>query len=117
MSGNGLVWLGLIALGAYHGVNPAMGWLFAVSRGLQERSTRAVLRSIGPIMLGHEAAVLVTAVLIYGLAATLSLTLLHVIGGERAGRRSGCSASSSRGPTSAGRGCGSASSSSASGRS
>src|SRR4051794_278246 len=56
-----------------------MGWLFAVSRGLQERSTRAVLRSIGPIMLGHEAAVLLTAVLIYGLAATVSLTLLHVI--------------------------------------
>jgi hypothetical protein len=79
MSGDGLVWLGLIALGAYHGVNPAMGWLFAVSRGLQERSTRAVLRSIGPIMLGHEAAVLVTAVMIYGLAATLSLTLLHVV--------------------------------------
>jgi hypothetical protein len=79
LSGNGLVWVGLIALGAYHGVNPAMGWLFAVSRGLQERSTRAVLRSIGPIMLGHEAAVLVTAVVIYGLAATVSLTLLHVI--------------------------------------
>ncbi len=79
MSGNGLVWLGLIALGAYHGVNPAMGWLFAVSRGLQERSTRAVLRSIGPIMLGHEAAVLLTAVVIYALAATVSLTLLHVI--------------------------------------
>ena len=79
MSGNGLVWLGLIALGVYHGVNPAMGWLFAVSRGLQERSTRAVLRSIGPIMLGHEAAVLLTAVVIYGLAATVSLTLLHVI--------------------------------------
>src|SRR3954452_305180 len=56
-----------------------MGWLFAVSRGLQERSTRAVLRSIGPIMLGHEAAVLVTAVAIYSLAATLSLTLLHVV--------------------------------------
>jgi hypothetical protein len=79
VSGNGLVWLGLIALGAYHGVNPAMGWLFAVSRGLQERSTRAVLRSIGPIMLGHELAVLLTAVVIYGLAATVSLTLLHVI--------------------------------------
>jgi hypothetical protein len=79
VSGNGLVWLGLIALGAYHGVNPAMGWLFAVSRGLQERSTRAVLRSIGPIMLGHEAAVLLTAAVIYGLAATVSLTLLHVI--------------------------------------
>jgi hypothetical protein len=39
-------WLTLAGLGAYHGVNPAMGWLFAVSRGMQERSRRAVLRSL-----------------------------------------------------------------------
>jgi hypothetical protein len=39
-------WLTLAGLGAYHGVNPAMGWLFAVSRGMQEKSRRAVLRSL-----------------------------------------------------------------------
>ena len=39
-------WLTLAGLGAYHGVNPAMGWLFAVSRGMQERSRRAVSRSL-----------------------------------------------------------------------
>lgn len=50
-------WLILIALGAYHGLNPGMGWLFAVSRGLQERSRRAVLVSLAPIALGHMASV------------------------------------------------------------
>ena len=48
-------WLTLAGLGVYHGVNPAMGWLFAVSRGMQERSRRAVLRSLVPIAIGHEA--------------------------------------------------------------
>ena len=46
-------WLMLFGLGAYHGINPAMGWLFAVALGLQEKSRRAVLRAIPPIALGH----------------------------------------------------------------
>ena len=54
-------WLTLVGLGAYHGVNPAMGWLFAVSRGMQERSRRAVLRSLLPIAIGHEASIALVA--------------------------------------------------------
>ncbi len=46
-------WLALLALGAYHGLNPGMGWLFAVALGLQENSGRAVLRALPPIALGH----------------------------------------------------------------
>ena len=46
-------WLTLFGLGAYHGVNPAMGWLFAVALGLQEKSRRGVLRAMPPIALGH----------------------------------------------------------------
>jgi uncharacterized membrane protein (UPF0136 family) len=46
-------WLALLVLGAYHGLNPGMGWLFAVALGLQEHSTRAVLRALPPIALGH----------------------------------------------------------------
>ena len=46
-------WLVLLGLGAYHGVNPAMGWLFAVALGLQEKSRRGVLRALPPIALGH----------------------------------------------------------------
>jgi hypothetical protein len=56
--------LALAALGALHGVNPAMGWLFAVAIGLQERSLKALLRSLIPIALGHEASVAVTVLAI-----------------------------------------------------
>jgi hypothetical protein len=46
-------WLALFLLGAYHGINPGMGWLFAVARGMQEHATRAVARALIPITLGH----------------------------------------------------------------
>ena len=47
----------LAGLGAVHGANPAMGWLFAVAIGLQERSRAALLKSLIPIAIGHEASV------------------------------------------------------------
>ena len=46
------VWLALFLLGCYHGLNPAMGWLFAVALGFQEKRTSAVLRAIVPLTLG-----------------------------------------------------------------
>jgi hypothetical protein len=46
-------WLTLFGLGAFHGINPAMGWLFAVGLGLQEQKRAAVLRALPPIILGH----------------------------------------------------------------
>lgn len=46
-------WLIMFGLGAYHGINPAMGWLFAVALGMQEKSRRGVLRAMPPIALGH----------------------------------------------------------------
>ena len=57
-------WLTLLSLGAFHGVNPAMGWLFAVSNGLQAGSRKGVLRSLPPIGLGHLASVGLVAVLL-----------------------------------------------------
>jgi hypothetical protein len=57
-------WATLAVLGIYHGVNPAMGWLFAVNRGMQERSRRAVFRSLVPIAIGHEASIALGAVLV-----------------------------------------------------
>jgi hypothetical protein len=63
-SGMALVVLAL--LGAVHGLNPAMGWLFAVSLGLQEQRRGAVWAALGPLALGHAlaiaAALLVAAV-------------------------------------------------------
>jgi hypothetical protein len=55
-------WAALALLGAYHGVNPGMGWLFAVARGLQERKREAVLSSLLPIALGHEASIVVVVI-------------------------------------------------------
>ena len=46
------LWL-MLLLGAYHGINPGMGWLFAVALGLQEQKGAAVARALIPIALGH----------------------------------------------------------------
>ena len=50
-------WLILVGLGAFHGINPGMGWLFAVALGLQEKSQRAVRRALLPIALGHAVSI------------------------------------------------------------
>ena len=50
-------WAGLLALGAFHGINPGMGWLFAVALGMQERRRSAVCRAILPLALGHGLAI------------------------------------------------------------
>jgi hypothetical protein len=50
-------WTALLALGAGHGINPAMGWLFAVALGLQRESRRAVWGALGPLALGHGLAI------------------------------------------------------------
>ena len=55
-------WAALVLLGACHGVNPGMGWLFAVARGLQEKNRRAVLGSLLPIAIGHEASIVIVVV-------------------------------------------------------
>ena len=59
-------WVALVLLGAYHGINPAMGWLFAVNLGLQDRDRRSVIRALGPIAIGHELAVGAVALLVVG---------------------------------------------------
>jgi len=50
-------WAALIGLGAFHGINPGMGWLFAVALGLQERRRSAVLSALLPLGIGHALAV------------------------------------------------------------
>jgi hypothetical protein len=64
-------WILMALLGAYHGINPAMGWLFAVNLGLQDGGRRSVLRALPPIALGHEAAIalVVGLVLVLGVVA------------------------------------------------
>lgn len=73
-------WLTLALLGAYHGLNPGMGWLFAVALGLQERSRAAVMRAFGPIALGHAISIAVVVALV-GLAQTVVNPLaLRIVG-------------------------------------
>ena len=52
------LWLAVVASGLYHGVNPAMGWPLAVSAGLMERSSRALLAALWPLAAGHLLAML-----------------------------------------------------------
>jgi hypothetical protein len=68
----------LVVLGAYHGLNPAMGWLFAVSRGMQEGSRRGVLRSLLPIAIGHELALIVVAAVVLLAAEIIDPEALHI---------------------------------------
>jgi hypothetical protein len=55
----------LLALGAFHGINPAMGWLFAVALGMQERRARAVWVALVPLGIGHALAIGVTVLLAF----------------------------------------------------
>jgi hypothetical protein len=50
------LWM-MLLLGAYHGINPGMGWLFAVALGMQEQRGSAVVRSLVPIAIGHVLAI------------------------------------------------------------
>ena len=77
MSHDGL-WLTLAALGAYHGLNPAMGWLFAVSQGMQQRSRKAVLHALLPIAVGHELSVVLVVALAMGAAAVVEPSTLRI---------------------------------------
>jgi hypothetical protein len=74
-------WAGLFLLGAYHGLNPAMGWLFAVALGLQERSDRAVLRSLLPLGAGHLISVAVVVLAVQLILFRLPLFALRMAGG------------------------------------
>jgi hypothetical protein len=67
-------------LGAYHGLNPAMGWLFAVALGLQERRRKAVLRALGPIALGHAASIVAIVVLIGAVGVFIPEFIIRITG-------------------------------------
>jgi hypothetical protein len=70
--GSTALWL-MLLLGAYHGINPGMGWLFAVALGLQEKSRSAVARALLPIALGHALAIgaVILAAIFLGMALPL----------------------------------------------
>lgn len=73
-------WLALVLLGVFHGLNPAMGWLFAVARGLQENRRGAVFEALLPIALGHGASVGLIVILVSGAALVIDPSLLRWLG-------------------------------------
>ena len=64
-------WGTLVMLGAFHGINPGMGWLFAVALGMQERRRGAVWRALVPLGAGHALAIAVAV----GVALALGLVI------------------------------------------
>ncbi|HEU4377736.1 MAG TPA: hypothetical protein VFR73_04135 [Hyphomicrobiaceae bacterium] len=66
-------WLTFAGLGAFHGLNPAMGWLFAVALGLHRQSSSVVLTALVPIAAGHAASIVVVA----GLLAMVGYLVPH----------------------------------------
>src|SRR5215471_5794475 len=74
-------WLAIAGLGAYHGVNPAMSWLFAVALGLHRGNRRAVLQSLIAIAIGHAAAVALVTTAIVTLGIVVSAGAVQIIAG------------------------------------
>ena len=74
----GLPWLALLLLGALHGLNPGMGWLFAVALGFQEQRGRAVWRALPPLAIGHGLAVIAALLLLLVMGAALPVLAVRV---------------------------------------
>src|SRR5437762_12663747 len=66
-------------LGAYHGLNPGMGWLFALSLGLQEKSRAAIVKALLPIALGHAAAISVVLIVLHFVQDAFSHRMVRIV--------------------------------------
>ena len=71
-------WLALAGLGAFHGINPAMGWLFAVALGLQRNSRAALLWALLPIAAGHALSIALIIAVLGALRALVDPVVLQV---------------------------------------
>jgi len=75
-------WLSLVGLGMYHGVNPAMGWLFAVALGFHRRRRSVVVQMLIPIAIGHLLSIAAAAETVLVLGVIIDRRpLLMVAGG------------------------------------
>ncbi len=74
-------WLTLAGLGMFHGLNPAMGWLFAVALGQHRHSRRVVLTALVPIALGHAAATAAVAAAVMTLGLVVDQRMIRALGG------------------------------------
>ena len=72
-------WVVLLVLGAFHGLNPGMGWLFAVALGLQERRRATVFRALVPIALGHALSITAVLVVVGGIQVVVPERVVHYV--------------------------------------
>lgn len=72
-------WVVLLALGAFHGLNPGMGWLFAVALGLQERRRATVFRALVPIALGHALSIAAVLLVVGGIQVVVPERTVHYV--------------------------------------
>jgi hypothetical protein len=80
MTGDLRPWLVLAGLGAFHGLNPAMGWLFAVALGMQQHRRVAVLRALLPIATGHALSIALVLGIVVSLGRALDPKTLAIAG-------------------------------------
>jgi len=74
-------WLTLVGLGVFHGINPAMGWLFAVALGQHRGSRRIVLMSLLPIAVGHAVAIAVVVAAVVALGVVIDQRVIRLVAG------------------------------------
>jgi hypothetical protein len=74
-----VAFLSMVVFGAYHGLNPGMGWLFALALGLQQEKERAIWLSLLPITLGHAFSIALVGGAILSLQAFISLHTLQLL--------------------------------------
>lgn len=74
-------WLTLAGLGMFHGLNPAMGWLFAVALGLHRQSRKVVLASLLPIALGHAVAIALVVAAVVALGTFIDQRIIRWVAG------------------------------------
>ena len=74
-------WLTIAGLGMFHGLNPAMGWLFAVALGLHRHSRRAVLLALPPMAAGHALSISLVAAAMIALGVIVNPAAIHLAAG------------------------------------
>ncbi len=73
-------WLAVAGLGAYHGIDPSMGWLFAVALGLQDQRTSRVVWALAPIAIGHLVSIAAVVAVVASLQTTVAVEWLRPAG-------------------------------------
>ena len=74
-------WIVVAGLGAFHGLNPAMGWLFAVALGLHRNERRVVWLSLLPIAAGHALSIALVAVAVVSAGMLIDGRTLAIVAG------------------------------------